>query len=223
MHRRSLQWRRSTFGRLEQDTRDWSARKALCCTWRILSALLQMTFDNKVSLICARCWYHVKMRGCSNQNLSPSLSRWNVNPIIVSRSRPIPIGGGVWTTVNTKLGSGFHQILGVLIGLSRCYVNDRPLVAIAGYRSSWLVLMAMEKSDCCLCGTALPVKTRKLLYGKAATGARTTLKRICEACGTLDCCAAKSESPQYICHGCKKLLLRISREEDELGQLGGHP
>ena len=31
--------------------------------------------------------------------------------------------------------------------------------------------------------------------------------------------AAKSESPQYICRGCEKLLLRISKEEDELGQL----
>ena len=85
--------------------------------------------------------------------------------------------------------------------------------------------MAMEKSDCCLCGTALPVKTRKLLYGKAATGARTTLKRICDeeiTCGTLEQLfpgAAKSESPQYICRGCEKLLLRISKEEDELGQL----
>ena len=29
-----------------------------------------------------------------------------------------------------------YQILGVLIGLSRCYVNDRPLVAIAGYPGS---------------------------------------------------------------------------------------
>ena len=58
---------------------------------------------------------------------------------VVSRSQTHPYRRRVWTTVNTKLGSGFHQILGVLIGLSRCYVNDRPLVAIAGNRSSWFV------------------------------------------------------------------------------------
>ena len=73
---------------------------------------------------------------------------------------PPPYLRRVWTT--DSIGSASTRFWGVLIGLSRCYVNDRPLVDIAGYRSSWLVLVAMEKSVCCLCGTALPVKTRKL-------------------------------------------------------------
>ena len=87
---------------------------------------------------------------------------------VVSRSQTHPYRRRVWTTVNTKLGSGFHQILGVLIGLSRCYVNDRPLVAIAGYPGScswrWRRAIAAFAANC---GAALPVKRRKLLYGKA--------------------------------------------------------
>lgn len=95
-------------------------------------------------------------------------------------------------------------------------------MAIAGYHSSWFVLMVMEKRDCCLCGTALPLKTRKLLYGKAATGARTILKQICEEerVGHWSSCflVQLSQSPQYICGGNEELLLHISKE-DELGQL----
>ena len=47
---------------------------------------------------------------------------------LVSRSQTHPYRRRVWTTVNTKLGSGFHQILGALVGLSRCYVNNHPLM-----------------------------------------------------------------------------------------------
>ena len=75
-----------------------------------------------------------------------------------------------WTT---ELGSGFHQILGVLIGLSRCYVNNRPLVAIAGYRSSWLD--GEERLLPLWDGT--PSENKEVAVWESATGARTILKR----------------------------------------------
>ena len=64
----------------------------------------------------------------------------------------------------------------MLIGLSRYYVNDRPLVAIAGYRSSWLVLRSHDDGE----ERSLPLRDGTPSKNKEVAVSRTRGKYIAD-------------------------------------------